>query len=225
MVYVRYLGHSSFHVQMAGRELYFDPWLDSKPKEMPRLVPPAISSDTIKKADIIFVSHEHSDHADPYDVNTLVERTAAKVVAPSQTLAVFKIPPRSQYPVNEGDEFSMLGLDVTVVEARHPRSEHPVGFIVRGEGKSLYFAGDTYDYYGMSDYTVDTAILPIGGTYTMDVFSAIKALKQLRARYVIPMHYNTFDRIQVDTADFARRVKDSTHTEPVVLGVGQSIHF
>jgi len=59
--------------------------------------------------------------------------------------------------------------------------------------------------------------------YTMDVFGAITALKRLHVKYVIPMHYDTFEHIRVDLRDFADRVKKNTKTVPVVLVVGESV--
>jgi L-ascorbate metabolism protein UlaG (beta-lactamase superfamily) len=88
-------------------------------------------------------------------------------------------------------------------------------------GKTIYFAGDTYDYYDMLNIDADLAILPIGGTFTMDSLGAVSALKKMRAKYVVPMHYNTFQRIQADPFEFARRVEENTKTQPIILRPGE----
>ncbi len=225
MVYVRYLGHSAFHIQIQGVEIYLDPWLDSTMESMPRLVSPAIKSNEIKKADLILVSHEHFDHSDPVSVKTIVQRTAAKVYAPQETLNLFDLSSRSLNPVEVGAEFNALGLNISVVPAKHSNCLNPVGFVIKGEGKSIYFAGDTYDFYDMVNISVDCALLPIGGTYTMDILSSIKALKELRTKYVIPMHYNTFEKIKTNVNDFESRVKSSTKVDPILLNCGQSVQF
>ena len=225
MASLRYLGHSAFQLDLSHRTLLFDAWLDPHPKEMERLVAPALTEDKIRHADVIFLSHEHFDHCSPFDVNSIVQRTFCQVVAPEETLAKLNVPPRSKVVVNEGDSFSLMGIDVQVTKAIHPQCTHPVGFIISAEGKKVYFAGDTYDFFGMSDIDVDVALLPIGGTFTMDVFSAIKALKQMRAKTVVPMHYDTFSKIRADVRDFALRVKNSTKSSCAILSVGQTMEF
>lgn len=199
----------------------FDPWFEKNSAHVVRLVPPAASPASFRRCDAVFVSHEHFDHCSPRDVQVICERTQAHVVGPEPALALLEVNPRLKVAVSAGDAFNLLGLDLEVVEAKHPQSEEPVGFLVRGEGKTIYFAGDTYDFSGMNRIECDLAMLPIGGTYTMDVLSAVKALKLMRAKYVIPMHFNTFARIEADPKDFAKRVKAETKTVPVVLEPGE----
>jgi len=217
---VRYFGHSSFQVSLGNRVLLFDPWFDETHPE--RIVPPETKSQLIKKCDLILVSHEHFDHASPKDVEDICERTFAQVIGPEEALALFKVNPRLKIPVSAGESFNLLGVDITVVPARHPQSENAIGFVVEAEGKSVYFAGDTYEFSEMRNLEVDCAILPIGGTYTMDLLGAISALKSMRAKYVIPMHYNTFPRIRCDRHDFVQRVKRDTRSIPVVLAPGEA---
>ncbi len=221
MVFIRWLGHASFELLINGRMVLFDPWFDAGPKQVKRLVPPAISQEKIRKCDMVFISHEHFDHCSAFDVNSIVARTYAHVIAPEESLALLNIPARSAVSASAGDSFVLNGLDIEVVPARHPQSANAVGYIVAGEGKKIYFAGDTYDYYGMVDYDVDVALLPIGGTFCMDSLAAVKALKTMRAKYVVPMTYDTFAQIRVDLGDFSRRVKASTKTQPVLLKPGE----
>lgn len=227
MANLRWLGHSSFELNLSGRTILFDPWFGKADSGMPREVSPAVSSRDIKRADLILVTHEHFDHSSTPDVADIVARTFAHVVAPTETLNELgdAVPARQRVSVNEGDSFNLLGVDITVTEARHPRSAHPVGYIIGGEGKRIYHAGDTHEFYGMNQYSCDVAMLPIGGTYTMDTLSALNAIKNVRCRQVVPMHYNTFSRIRVDVDDFAKRVRRDTKAEPVVLSVGDSLSF
>lgn len=221
MAFVKWLGHSSFQAELAGKRILFDPWFQEPAQ---RLVRPHALQDEVRRADLIFVSHEHFDHCSPLDVNPIVERTSAQVVATLQSLAMLDIPSRSKVSAEAGDSFYMHGIGIEVVPASH-RSGNPVGFIISAEGKKLYFAGDTYDYYGMSDFQVDLALLPIGGKYTMDAIGAVKALKMMRAKQAVPMHYGTFAEINADPADFARRAAAGTKTAPIVLEVGAGLHF
>lgn len=226
MANVRWLGHASFEVELDGSVVYFDPWFDKNPRKMNRLVAPAVSNvDSIKKADLILLSHEHFDHCDPYDVTRMVERTFAMVIGPDETLANFTdVSPRRKMPVQVGDNFVLHGLSISVVPARHPQSINPCGYVIEKNGKSVYFAGDTYEFFEMSQINVNVALLPIGGTFTMDWLGALSAAKRIKADYVVPMHFNTFDRIKADPEEFAKRMKE-TRTIPKVLEIGQSFEF
>lgn len=226
MASVRWLGHASFEVGLEGSVVYFDPWFDKAPRQLNRLVPPFVKNvDDIKKADIIFISHEHFDHCDPYDVTRMVERTFAMVIGPDETLAnLTDVSPRRKMPVHVGDNFELHGLNISVVPARHPQSVNPCGYVVEKNGKRVYFAGDTYEFPEMNKINVDVALLPIGGTYTMDYLGAIGAVKRLKADFVVPMHFNTFDQIQTKPEEFVKRVSE-THTVPKLLEIGQTFDF
>ncbi|MBI5635935.1 MBL fold metallo-hydrolase [Candidatus Micrarchaeota archaeon] len=218
---VSFLGHSAFLIKLGSSIILTDPWLNPSPRQAQRLVPPFATQEKIRAADFILLSHEHFDHADAFDVKAIAERTNCHVVGPKETLSLANINPRLKTPVEEGDEFSLNGLDFKIVKAVHPQSVNPVGFIVRGGGQSFYFAGDTYDYYEMTDFGVDVAFLPIGGKYTMDFIGAIKAVKQMKPKFVVPMHFNTFKEIQADEREFCRRIREGTKTTPVLLSPGE----
>ena len=225
MAIVRYLGHSSFQLEMGGRHILFDPWFDPSPQGRHRLVLPAIPAERVRYADIICISNESFDHCSAKDVETIVQRTNAYVVAPPDSLGRLNIPPRSRVSAEVGDRFTLLGVEIEVLPANHPQSSYPVGFIVRAGGQSVYFAGLTYEFGEMRNISVDLAILPIGGSFSMDIISAVNSLKQIKARFAIPMHYNTFERIKADEHDFYDRVHRSTKAKPVVLQVGQAAEF
>lgn len=228
MASLTWFGHSSFELNLNGSIILFDPWFDQKPRQTDRLVAPAVKNvDAIKRADLIMVSHEHFDHCDPYDVTRIAQRTFATVVGPDETLANFPdISSRQKMSVEEGDSFSLHGLQVTVTPARHPQSVHSVGFIVEKDGKSVYFAGDTYDFFEMGQIEVDVAMLPIGGTFTMDMYGALSAAKKIKAKFVVPMHFNTFERIHADPHEFAKRLhSNNTRTVAKVLEIGQTLDF
>ncbi len=225
MASVTLLGHSSFEVNLQGTIIHFDPWFDQKPREMQRLVQPSVKNvDEIRKVDFIMVSHEHFDHCDPYDVTRISQKTFATVVAPEDTLAKFTdVNPRQKMAAQTGDSFELHGLQVNVFPARHPQSTDPVGYIVEKSGKSVYFAGDTYDFLDMNKIDVDVALIPIGGTYTMDMLGALNAVKRMKAAHVIPMHFNTFERIKTDPHEFAKRCQGTGKAR--VLEIGQTFEF
>jgi len=224
MATVTYLGHSGFRVELEGKILYFDPWLDQRPRTVERLVPPATSAEKIKKADAIFISSPSFDHFDLHDVSMIAAGTYAHVVAPQEVLSRLELDDKFKMSAVDGDDFEFFDIRIRVLPVRNnvPGS---VGYLVSCGGKSVYFSGDTYDFYALANVEADLALIPIGGTQTMDVLSAVSAAKKMRVKYVIPCHYDTFSRIKADPYDFAKRVKQDGKAQAVVLGVGQTARF
>ena len=99
----------------------------------------------------------------------------------------------------------------------------PAGVVLEVEGKRLYNAGDTALFSDMSligQAGLDVALLPIGDNFTMGPEDAAAAAKLLRARTVIPQHYNTWPVITQDPEAFKRRVEEATESKVVVLKPG-----
>lgn len=228
MASVTYLGHSSFKAQLGKSTIYLDPWFNQKPREAQRLVPSAVENvDSIRKADAIFITSEGFDHCDPYDVTRIAQRTFCPVIAPEETLARLPdVNQRQKVTASLGDDFSINCLDVQVTQAKYYRSVNPVGYVIRSESQSIYFAGATYNFFEMSKITCEVAILPISGDGAMDVLSALTAVKSIRAKYAVPMMFNTFQKTQADSLDFARKVKENnSKTEVKILQVGETMQF
>jgi L-ascorbate metabolism protein UlaG (beta-lactamase superfamily) len=74
----------------------------------------------------------------------------------------------------------------------------------------------------IGDEGIDLALVPIGDNFTMGPDDALRAVKLVRPRVVIPIHYNTFDLIKQDANAWAERVRQETETEAVVLNPGES---
>jgi L-ascorbate metabolism protein UlaG (beta-lactamase superfamily) len=226
MSFLKYLGHSSFEMDLEGKRVLFDPWLETRANGIERQLPPAVSAREIKRCDFVLVSHEHVDHCSDASVGEILKTTFAQVIAPEQTLSELpSVPQRHRISAFVGDSFSMQGVDFRIVNAKHPQSFYPVGFVVSRNGKSVYFAGDTYDNYDMSSIDCDIAMIPIGGTYTMDILGAITALKRLKCSYAVPMHYNTWPKINANVGEFQKRVKQDCKCTAIPLQIGESFDF
>ena len=220
---IRYLGHSGFEIELGGTLMYIDLFLEgTEVGGMPREIRAPLRAGDIDRADIVFITHEHRDHFEKGTVEKIVSRTGALVIAPNCVLRELEIPRENKMEAVLGDEFVVKGVEVKVVKAVHPQSACPVGYIIKKGGRSVYHAGDTYEFGGMFDIKADYALLPIGGTYTMDVYSAYKAVKELNCRYIIPMHYNTSEKIRQNISEFAREV-ESGKVKPIVMKVGDKI--
>jgi L-ascorbate metabolism protein UlaG (beta-lactamase superfamily) len=195
---ITWLGHSSFRIRTpGGKEVLFDPWYTGNPS-FPEAARPAA-------ADLILVSHGHSDHIT--DAAAMAKSTGATVVG------IFEVTSwlgtkgvKNLEGMNKGGTITVQGLSITMTDARHSSSfeengtvylGEPAGFIVKLEnGQTIYFAGDTSLFGDMKIlaelYRPDIAFLPIGDRFTMGPDTAALAAQWLGVRQVVPMHYGTF---------------------------------
>lgn len=173
---IRWLGHAS--IQITGSKvIYIDPWKLDK-----GLVP----------ADIIFITHSHYDHCDPRDVAKVAKRTTV-IVAPKD--AAGKFPNLDVRVVKPGDTLTIEGVVVKVIPAYnvgkqfHPKTNSWVGYLITIDGKTVYHPGDTDVIPEMEELKPDIALLPIGGTYTMDVSQAAALANKMQPGIAVPIHY------------------------------------
>jgi L-ascorbate metabolism protein UlaG (beta-lactamase superfamily) len=97
---------------------------------------------------------------------------------------------------------------------------NPCGFLITMDGRTLYHSGDTGLFLDMKLIgemnTIDVAVLPIGDNFTMGIEDAVKATEFLQPGLVIPIHYKTFDVIDVDPQEFVDRVTAAGFTAKVL---------
>lgn len=195
---ITWLGHSSFSLRTPGGKIVlFDPWYTGNPTFPEKLKP--------TKADVILISHGHSDHIT--DAAATAKATGATVVGIWEiTSWLGSKGVKSVEPMNKGGTIEVKGLRVTMTEACHSSSfeengivylGEPAGFVVRLEnGQTIYFAGDTSLFGDMKLigelYKPDIAFLPIGDRFTMGPDTAALAAKWLGVKQVVPMHFGTF---------------------------------
>jgi L-ascorbate metabolism protein UlaG (beta-lactamase superfamily) len=218
-----WLGHSAFAFEFDGHKVLLDPFLTGNPL--------AAADPNDLEAEIIFLTHAHGDHSG--DTLAIAKRTGAKVVSNAEIADWASRGGAQSHGMNTGG-----GYDFGFVHARQTNALHsssfpdgayggnPNGFIFTlRSGQRVYFAGDTALFSDMSligDYGIDLAFLPIGDNYTMGPEDALKAIKLIRPKLVVPMHYNTFPVIMVDVAGWANRVSSETDAQPIVLDPGGS---
>ena len=195
---ITWLGHSSFRLRTpGGKEILFDPWYTGNPS-FPESARP-------KAADLILVSHGHSDHVT--DAASVAKSTGATVVAIWEITAWLGTKGiQNLEPMNKGGSITTKGVRITMTDARHSSSfdedgivylGEPAGFVIKLEnGQTIYFAGDTSLFGDMKLigelYKPDIAFLPIGDRFTMGPDTAAMAARWLGVKQVVPMHYGTF---------------------------------
>ncbi len=174
---IEWLGHASFRITFNDKVIYIDPWEIKNPKP----------------ADIIFVTHSHFDHFSPQDIEKISKKGTC-IVGPEDIGN--KIPADCEYiSVKPGEENEVLGIKFQTVPAYninkqfHPRSNNWVGYIIYLGDSKIYHPGDTDLIPEMEGLKPDIALLPIGGTYTMNAEEASQAARIMKAAKVIPMHY------------------------------------
>ncbi len=185
-VTIQWLGHSGFLLEGDGKKIYIDPYELSEE--------PAFDD----KADILLITHEHFDHCSPEDIRK-VRRSDSTTLIPESCSLQFRGDARR---VSEGDILAdgleIKGIRIEVVPAYnldkpyHPRG-FGVGYIVEIGGIRIYHAGDCDFFPEMKSIKADVALLPIGGTYTMDEEEAASAVAAISPKTAIPMHYGKSD--------------------------------
>lgn len=224
---IQYLSHSAFQLETSGKTILIDPFLTGNPK--------APASAKSIKPDYILVSHGHGDHLG--DALALSKAHGAVIVAPFELAMWCAAQGAAVHDMHIGGGWDFDFGRVKLTIAHHgsavgPDEQlqytgSPCGFLVTSEGKTLYHAGDTGLFYDMKLIgelnAIDLALLPIGDNFTMGITDAIKAVEFLRPKQVVPMHYNTFDLIKADPANFAKGV--SQFSRPIVMDVGDWLEY
>lgn len=210
---IKWLGHASFLITSGGKKVYIDPY----------------AGEYTEKADLILVTHDHSDHCDLHKISQVVKPdtfivTCLRAAGKVRGVGVEVL------PLEPGEEKEVKGFKLLGVEAynthrfRSPGTPfHPKGsqvaFIIEAEGKRLYHAGDTDLLPSMKELgPIDVAMIPIGGRYTMDVKEAVEAVKVIGPKVVLPMH-----RRNADVEEFKKLAEEGSDAKVVVLKEGEEL--
>lgn len=226
MVKIQFLGHSAFKISAANKNILIDPFFCCQPKDpdLKRLINCPVKEETIGPVDVILITHEHFDHFDKEAVQRIALQNNSIVAAHETILDELNLPRNQKQAVAVNKKCLLRGITIQPVQAHHPQSFYPLGFVVGANGATVYHAGDTELLDDFSEIKADIALLPIGGKITMDCVDAVKAVKSLKPKYAIPMHYNTFKLIQQDPMEFKQKIEKSIlRTKPIVLMPGKSV--
>jgi L-ascorbate metabolism protein UlaG (beta-lactamase superfamily) len=221
---VQWLSHACLLFEADGKHILVDPFLTGNPKGTVK------ASDL--PADYILISHGHADHVG--DAVEIAERTGATVVANYEIATWFteKMGVRNVHGMQHGGEFRFPFGKVKMTLAFHGSAlpdgsygGNPCGFLITfANGKTVYDAADTGLFGDMKligEEGIDLAFLPIGDNYTMGPSDAVRAVKFLTPKKVVPIHYDTFPQIVQDPALWAEQVAKQTLAKPIVLKVGE----
>ncbi len=218
---ITWLGWDSFKIKTSGKTIYLDP----------------VIGDYDEPGDLVLISHSHSDHFDPKILSRIRKPNTVVITSKQNQDAVKGI------GLVPGETWSLDPINLiachayNIVRMRHPGMPfHPkgfgVGWIVESEGKRLYFLGDTELIPEMKKIgPIDVLLIPISGYYVMDINEAVKTVKMIKPKLVIPMHYGVIDvgygkeasriELNVDPGEFARKLEGISDVR--ILKHGESI--
>lgn len=174
---------SGFLLQYSGLNIYIDPF--KVPEGQP-------------KADLILVTHQHFDHVDPDSINKIVQPETPIV---SNALGIDAIATGVEadnlIEIEPGEAIEVVGVRIETVPAynidkpHHPKTDKGLGFIVHLGETAVYHMGDTDNIPELKDISgINLVMVPVSGTYVMDVEEAVAAVAVLKPEVAIPMHHD-----------------------------------
>lgn len=226
---LRFLGHSACEATDGAARILIDPFLTGNPLA-------AAGPDQLNPTAIL-ISHAHNDHMG--DALAIAKRCSVQVVAIFEIATWFEQQGVQSHGMSIGGGHAFPWGWVKLTQAWHGSTlvdeegrfhtlGTPAGLLLRLGGKLLYHAGDTGLFGDMAligRAGIDLALLPIGDNFTMGPDDALEAVKLLKPKAVVPIHYNTFPVIQQDAGVWAARVEAETGARCVVLEPGAGLEY
>jgi L-ascorbate metabolism protein UlaG (beta-lactamase superfamily) len=221
---ITFYGHACIGIEVSGKHILVDPFITGNPKAS------HIDVKSIK-ADYILITHAHFDHIQ--DVELIANQNNAMVVSNWEIANHFGNKGLKFHPMNHGGSWDFDFGNVKYVNAVHSSSfpdgsygGQPGGFVIEGEHKNIYIAGDTALYMDMKlipmRTKLDLAILPIGNCFTMDVDDAIIASDFVDCDKILGCHFDTFGYIEINHEEAIKKFFD-VGKDLMLLEIGQSI--
>lgn len=190
---------NSICVTAGGRRIYIDPY--------------GVTEKT-GDADIVFLTHDHYDHFSPEDIEK-IRKDGTKFVFPVKMGKKLDkaIGAGGTLAVEPGKSYELDGISFETVAAYnilkpfHPKFDGWVGYILDIDGCRIYIAGDTDATSEAKTVKCDIALVPIGGTYTMDAKAAAELINKISPEYAVPTHYGSIVGSPSDGKAFEEKVK------------------
>lgn len=217
-VQVDWIDHATVKLKDSdGFTVYIDPWSD------------VLDGDE-EKADVIVSTHDHFDHFDKKAIQALKKRNTVLILtedseddAPEE-METKVIKPGTSIKAHDHRFKGVHAYNVD--KFREPDTPyHPkglcTGVIFDLDGLTFYHASDTDPIDEMdrlAEENIDVAFMPAGGHYTMDQEEAVEAVKKVKPKKVVPIHYGYIDETTCDTEKFRDDIERETESEAVILG-------
>lgn len=224
---ITFYGQNCLGIEIKGKHILVDPFITGN----------ELAKDKIDiaqlKADYILLTHAHNDHT--LDAEQIAKNTGAIIVSNYEIANHYEAKGIETHPMNHGGSWKFEFGKLKYVNAIHTSSfpdgsygGQPGGFVIEGEHKNIYIAGDTALTMDMKliplQTKLDLAILPIGDNFTMGIDDAIIASDFVQCDKVLGVHYDTFGYIEIDHEEAKRKFYD-TNKDLMLLGIGEMIEI
>lgn len=224
---ITFYGHNSLSILVAGKIVLVDPFITGNPLAKDKV-------DISKlEADYILLTHAHQDHI--MDAEVIAKNTGAVIVSNYEIAIYYQAKGLKAHPMNHGGnwkfDFGILKYVNAIHTSTFPDGTNggqPGGFVIKGEHKNIYIAGDTALTMDMKLIPMfaklDLAILPIGDNFTMGIDDAILASDFVECDKVLGVHYDTFGYIEIDHTAAKKKFYDADK-DLMLLEIGESIEL
>jgi len=223
---ITFYGHACLGIQVNDVHILVDPFISGNPKAK------HIDIESLK-ADYILLTHAHQDHI--LDVETIAKRTNAVIISNFEIATHYEKKRFEVHPMNHGGQWDFEFGNLKYVIALHTSSfpdgsygGQSGGFVIEGEHKNIYIAGDTALTMDMKliplQTKLDLAVLPIGDNFTMGIDTAILASDFVQCDKILGYHYDTFGYIEIDHEEAKRKFFDRGK-DLMLLEIGDSIEL
>lgn len=224
---ITHYGHSTFEIKIDGIHILVDPFITGNEHLKGKVELKDI------KANFILLTHAHQDHT--LDAEAIAKNTGAVIVSNFEIASHYEKKGIEVHPMNHGGNWSFEFGNVKYVNAVHTSSfpdgsygGQPGGFVIEGEHKNIYIAGDTALTMDMKliplQTKLDLAILPIGDNFTMGIDDAILASDFVECDKILGCHYDTFGYIEIDHEEAKRKFYEKSK-DLMLLEIGENIEL
>lgn len=198
---VQVLCHSSIRIAKE-KVIYIDPFKINK---------------DYNDADFIFITHDHYDHYSEEDIDK-VKKDDTIIIAPESLLAkllqngynkdnIITVEPNKEYII-QGIKFETIPA-YNISKVFHLKENGWVGYVIEINGIRYYIAGDTDITEENKKIKCDVALVPVGGTYTMNHKEAAELVDEIKPKIAIPTHYGDIVGTNQDAMDFIKLLHQS----------------